>query len=50
MIVPFELILIGDFRKEDNGVVGGAVARCGTSTALIMILVEVAMGSWFRQN
>ena len=27
MIVPFELILIGDFRKEDNGVVGGAVAR-----------------------
>ena len=49
MIVPFELILIGDFRMVDNGGVGGVVASSVTNIALIMILVEVAMGSWFRR-
>jgi hypothetical protein len=50
MIALFVLILTGDFRMEDNGAGVVVVARSVMNIALIMIQVEVDMGSWFRKS
>ncbi|XP_075110634.1 uncharacterized protein LOC107777914 isoform X2 [Nicotiana tabacum] len=50
MIARFVWILIGDFKKVDNGAAVGVVDRCATNIVPTMIQVEVVMENWSKRN